>query len=72
MVKIYYPSGKIQETDEYINGKGNGEIITYYESGVMNMKAIFKDGLKNGPVIYFNENGEVIKRENYVAGELIN
>ena len=71
ILTIYYPSGKIQETDTYVNGKGNGAVTTYYESGGIKMKAMFKENLKNGPVLHFDEKGELTKKEQYANGVLV-
>ncbi|CAH8286633.1 antitoxin component YwqK of YwqJK toxin-antitoxin module [Mariniflexile fucanivorans] len=72
LTTFYYPSGKIKETNLYLNGKLNGEGFEYYENGNLKSKFKYIDGSLNGLVVYYNENGEKIKEENYKNGKPIN
>ena len=52
-----------------IEGKPEGEFLTYYESGQLKEKVIYKDGKKEGEGLWYYENGQLEEKVNYKEGE---
>lgn len=69
---IYYhpDSEKIMRTEQYENGKLNGEQIIYFLNGNITKKAHYQNGTLHGMVQIYAENGTLLKYFNYQNGEL--
>ena len=65
---MYYPSGKLLQTEKYVNGKEEGEVIEYYESGAIKEKAHFINDKQEGEHLYYDEKGNLTKTEIYKNG----
>ena len=65
---IYFPSGKIRQTEKYINGKIEGEVIEYYESGTIKEKAYFINDKQEKEHFFYDEKGNLIKTDVYKNG----
>ena len=55
--KAFYPDGKLKQTENYKNGKLDGEARYYYETGILKEVLNCKDGKKNGPACSCSEDG---------------
>ena len=51
-----------------IEGKPEGEFLTYYESGQLKEKINYKDGKKEGERILYYESGQLEEKVNYKEG----
>mgnify|MGYP004450291255 FL=1 len=58
--KIYYPTGKLNKTITWENGKRNGEVTIYYRSGNHYVEGMYKKDKLCGSYIVRDENGGVI------------
>ena len=51
-----------------IEGKPEGEFLTYYEIRQLKEKVIYKDGKKEGEGLWYYENGQLEEKVNYKEG----
>ena len=65
---MYYPSGKLHQTEKFINGKAEGEVIEYYENGVVKEKAYFINDKQEKEHLFYDEKGKLIKTDIYKNG----
>jgi len=63
-----YKSGQIESKSNYVNGKLQGDYISYYSNGQVEIKCNFKDNKFNGERIEYYENGQIKAKENYSDG----
>ena len=57
-----------EETEKFINGKAEGEVIEYYESGTIKEKAYFINDKQEGEHLFYDEKGNLTKTEIYKNG----
>ena len=69
VVTTYYPSGKIQSRETYINNVKEGISKAYYESGKLKATVNFKDGKLGGKFKKYNERGIIIEEGNLQDGK---
>ncbi len=62
---IYYPSGLVQYSYQFKDGKLNGDFISYYESGLVKAKGSFANGQKQGIWNAWDTEGVLRSRRNY-------
>ncbi len=63
---LYYSSGKIKETGNFIDNKISGKVLFYNEMGVKIQESSYSNGEKLGLQIIFDEEGK-INSEYYLA-----
>ena len=63
-----YTSGKLRQTEKYINGKIEGEVIEYYESGTIKEKAYFINDKQEKEHFFYDKKGKLIKTDIYKNG----
>jgi len=68
----YYISGKIMETGRFVNGKMEGNWISYHESGLKSGEAFYTHGEKNGEWRTFDETGSIRYKIVYANNRIIN
>ncbi len=54
---LYYPTGKIKETRNYLNGLKDGTWLTWNEKGVKTAEANFRAGKKEGAWYVWDDDG---------------
>ena len=54
-----------------IDGKKNGEWISYFPNGNIQSICHFNKGVPNGPIIVYNENGSTLYRGNFNNGDKV-
>ena len=65
---VFYPSGKIAETVNYLNDVKQGPYKKYSEKGIVLEEAVYKDGAFEGPAIYRDPEGNIIAKGIYKQG----
>lgn len=65
----YYPSGKVAEKANRINGKRDGEYVKYREDGFVLLHAYFKEDRLHGVYTEFSEEDNVCMQREYRYGE---
>ena len=65
----YYDNGEIAEEKYYVEGKLDGEVMTFYESGTLCSVIRYIDGREHGPWVGFHENGVEQFRGHYINKE---
>lgn len=68
---VFYESGALFATGEWLDGSRDGEWNWFYESGIVSSNVSYKDGLKQGLQTIWSEAGEKTKEEFYENGDLI-
>jgi len=63
-----FPGGKIAQTNNYVNGKKEGELIEYYESGKIKEKRFYINDKEEGKSLFYDEKGNLTKTEIYKNG----
>lgn len=53
-----YPSGIIKMKGYYVNGKREGQWVSFYENGNVWSEGFFKQGLRDGKSMVYYENGQ--------------
>ena len=71
LIKFWYLSGQLKQTEEWSEGLENGEFNYYYENGVLRETAYFKHGKRHGKDEFYNENGVLIELQIFKEGERI-
>jgi len=56
---LFYPSGKVNQINEYKNGELNGLSVTYYLNGKKKSETPMVDGKDNGYVTSYHANGKL-------------
>ena len=56
---IYYPSGKVSETNNYVDGLLQGTSVTYHLNGKKSLEVEYTEHKKNGYYKTFHSNGKV-------------
>ena len=64
-------SGKVsgQWQGQFLDGKKEGEWITYHDNGQLESKGSFIDGNKDGDWVFFFDNGTIATQLNYKLGK---
>jgi antitoxin component YwqK of YwqJK toxin-antitoxin module len=65
IIKVYYPSGKLEIVYEYENGKLNGTTRQYYENGVLKTETRYRDDKRQGMAKYYYPSGMLMARIEY-------
>lgn len=61
---LYYPNGKIMQTENYIDNKYEGAFTAYFEDGSQQQEGMYKDNMMNGVwKNYFPNSKNKIKEE---------
>ncbi len=69
MLKIYFPSGKVEAEIYYANGMRDGKYKIYYESGALRSAGVYLGGKANGRLTNYYEDG-TLESEIQVANGL--
>jgi len=69
MVTLRYKTGVIKEKSYYVNGRRNGECISFYESGRMCSDDYFTNGLIDGSSTTYYDNGQKRYEGTFVKGK---
>lgn len=70
--KTYYPDGQVRHSAGYdLNGKRQGEALTYSESGVVVKRSNYRDGLLEGWQSTYHDNGKVAESYNWRQGKRV-
>lgn len=67
--RVYYPSGKIELTADYVNNVMEGEVKKYYETGELMETVTFQDNEENGPFKEYYTNGNLKTEGFYMKGD---
>jgi len=54
------------------DGLKHGNYFEYHPSGELKVKGKYKNDQKDGTWKYYNEDGDLVKRERWKKGELVN
>jgi len=63
-----YPSGVTRMKGSYINGKREGQWMSFFENGKIQSEGFFKNGLRDGKAIVYFENGAIYYEGYYKDG----
>jgi antitoxin component YwqK of YwqJK toxin-antitoxin module len=66
----YYPSGKIKETNTYVNGELDGVVTGYFANGTKEYEVNYKEGKKNGLYTSYYINGTIKEQGWYQDDQL--
>ncbi len=66
---IYYPDGKIEVYEQYLDDVLHDTLTTYYPSGSHKLVMIYDHGVLNGVVTKYKETGELIERVTFEDNE---
>ena len=69
MLKVYFPSGKVEAEINYANGVKDGKYKLYYESGALRSSGVYLNGKTNGRLTSYYEDG-TLKVETQVSDGL--
>ena len=64
-----YPSGVVKMKGFYINGRREGEWVSFFENGKKQSEGFFKSGLRDGKALVYFENGQVYYEGYYKDGK---
>ena len=65
-----YMNGQLEQRVSFVNGKENGEIITYFKSGCTQVVENYVDGFEHGTfTVYYDSTGIVQKESNFYMGK---
>ena len=67
--KLYYPSGELKATGNYIDGMKEGEWIFYFINGQIEQKGNYARDRPQGPWKWWYENGKILREERYRRGK---
>lgn len=67
--KLFYPSGELKATGQYIDGKKEGEWIFYFKSGKIEQKGNYASDLTQGPWKWWYDDGAVLREERFRKGK---
>lgn len=71
--KYFQQDGKtLLSTEEYVQGKLHGRVITYYPNGKITDESTYVNGVLHGTSIKYDEKGNELYRANYLKGEKCN
>jgi antitoxin component YwqK of YwqJK toxin-antitoxin module len=61
--KFWYPNGKLESVEPYVNGKINGNVIRNYRNGQMKARIPMKNGMRSGGggELFWDKYGNLIK-----------
>ena len=68
---MYHPNGQLKQRTNFVNGKMDGESISYYSTGEIKGKSVYKNGIyqkdKTNDKLFklYNESQELYKQVNY-------
>lgn len=65
IIKVYYPSGKLEIVYEYEDGKLNGITRQYYENGVLKTETRYHNDKRQGISKYYYPTGMLLARIEY-------
>ncbi len=68
-VEFYYPNGRANQVDHYVDGKLEGESVFYYDNGKVRAKIPYKAGKENGMGSYFDEQGQLTNQVMFKDGK---
>lgn len=67
--KYFQQDGKtLLSTEEYVQGKLHGRVITYYPNGKITDESTYVNGVLHGTSIKYDEKGNELYRANYLKG----
>lgn len=65
-----YLNGQLEQQVTFVNGKEDGEIITYFKSGCTQVVENYVQGIENGTfTVYYDSTGIVQKESNFYMGQ---
>lgn len=67
----FYPSGQLEVTKHFDDGKLEGEMIRYFESGQVAEKMEFMTNFQTGFQTNFNESGDTVYHAFFKRGNLM-
>lgn len=69
---VYYheKSNNIMTREHYVDGKLNGNVITYYPNGKITQETSYVNGIKQGEDNYYSPDGVQLKKLRYAADQL--
>ncbi len=67
---VYYPTGQIYESIEYLNGEVDGETVYYYPNGQIMEKRHYKSGMLDGLYEEYYPEGKLKLTKNYTFDKL--
>ena len=65
---VFYPSSKIADKTNYVNGVKQGNYQKYAENGIVLEDSNYKNDQYDGPAIYKDPLGNIVTEGKYVAG----
>ncbi|WP_172843093.1 toxin-antitoxin system YwqK family antitoxin [Ichthyobacterium seriolicida] len=66
--KYYYPNGVLEQEENFLDGKLDGEKIWYYRDSKLLRKENYKNGKRHGLFIEYNTMGIISVSGNYTSG----
>jgi hypothetical protein len=68
---VYYPSGRLQASFDYLYGEMNGYIKTYYDTAANTLRQVVRSiaGLYEDVLTMYYENGGILREIPYKGGE---
>jgi antitoxin component YwqK of YwqJK toxin-antitoxin module len=70
--KEYYPNGKLRSIKIFFDGKAEGEWKIFWENGTVSRVGNYENDQLNGEVYFFNLKGDLIQKQVFNNGELLN
>ncbi|MBL7897538.1 MAG: hypothetical protein JNJ99_03300, partial [Crocinitomicaceae bacterium] len=67
---FFYPSGKVQEIDQYQDGYLHGNYKVWNEQGILIEDGNYENGKRNGALNFYYEDGKLNRTENYLNDSL--
>lgn len=67
--KLYYPSGELKATGQYIDGMKEGEWVYYFINGKLEQKGNYAANRTQGPWKWWYESGTVLREERFRKGK---
>lgn len=64
-----YPSGIVKMKGFYINGKREGQWMSFFENGQKQSEGFFNNGLRDGKALVYYENGQLYYEGYYKNGK---
>ena len=60
---------QLARRENYVNGKLDGEAISFYKNGALEEQSNYKDGNREGLYVAYHENGQLERKQNYINGQ---
>lgn len=67
--EVKYPSGIVKMKGFYINGKREGQWVSFFENGQKQSEGFFKNGLRDGKALVYYQNGQLYYEGYYKDGK---